>query len=667
MSMRLLQKALFWGVWVCIWMGMGVEAQAQRTCGTDSVHAHMMGLPGYAVQHMARQQAVRDALQAQGAAQGSGNRSECDTPLLIPVAVHFQGTGIDMACAIDMALSQVETLNADFAATNADIGLWEAGQTAIWPNIQNAESCIQFCLATLNHPAGFGLQEGDYAITLNETTGDFDAAWSGYLNFFVRTIGGGVLGYSPLGGNGNGDGVTVDPAYFGSVSCGGNTVSAPFHLGRTMTHEVGHYLFLEHPWGAGGCGSTDFVGDTPVTNSPQFGCPAGQTIVQCTDPILWPTYMEYCDDACLFMFSAGQVDRMETYVEQNLQNLLTHAVTACQEAACIGFDVAVARVNESCSGGDGSVALNIAGGTAPFSMTLNGMPSASGTWNGLVAGPFTVAVEDVNGCTFSQDVTLVREAPDLEVVAVVHEYCSDGAGSIEVVAQEPTPFLYSLNGAGSGVPTGLFTGLSAGSYTVTASNATGCSGTVAVAVNNESDLVVQVARRDVSCTWLDNGAIEAAVSGGTDPISYVLDEVWPSDDGVWTGLATGVHTLFVEDAVGCQFQGSYALGFDFTIIGEDCPCMVYVPNALTPDNDGRNDALRIEASCPIALFHLRIFDRWGVQVFESFDPEKPWIGGVDTHYVSSDTYGYVLSFTWGDGDSKNVRPEVVTGTVTVIR
>ena len=128
-----------------------------------------------------------------------------------------------------------------------------------------------------------------------------------------------------------------------------------------------------------------------------------------------------------------------------------------------------------------------------------------------------------------------------------------------------------------------------------------------------------------------------------------------------------VEFLFVEDAVGCQFSGTYALGFDFTIIVEDCPCMVYVPNALTPDNDGRNDALRIEASCPIALFHLRIFDRWGVQVFESFDPEKPWIGGVDTHYVSSDTYGYVLSFTWGDGESQNVRPEVVTGTVTVIR
>lgn len=652
----------------CAWGGGGGnQAWGQRTCGTDSVHAHMMGLPGHAAQHAARQLAVREALQAQGAQGGSGDRSECPQPLLIPVAVHFQDTGIPMACAIDMALSQVATLNEDFAATHPDIGLWEAGQTAIWPGIQNAESCIQFCLATLDHPAGFGLQEGDYAVTVDATTGDFDAAWSGYLNFFVRTIGGGVLGYSPLGGTGNGDGVTVDPAYFGSVSCGGNTVAAPFNLGRTMTHEVGHYLLLEHPWGNGGCGSTDFVADTPVTNSPQFGCPAGQTIVQCTDPILWPTYMEYCDDACLFMFSAGQVDRMEVYVEQNLQNLLNHAVTSCQEAACIGFEVAVTRENESCTGGDGFVELEVSGGTAPFAMTLNGMPSAAGLWTGLVEGPYSVSVSDANGCAFAADVTLVRQGPSLEVTSLTHEYCSDGAGEVALAANEPTAFQFSLNGGATWSPSGTFSGLSAGTYTVTAANATGCSGEVVVQVLNESDLVVQVARRDVSCTWLDNGAIEASVSGGTAPIAYVLDEVLPSEDGVWTGLALGTHSLFIEDALGCQFEGEYSLGFDFTIIGDDCPCMVYVPTALTPDNDGRNDALRIEASCPIALFHLRIFDRWGVLVFESFDRETPWIGGVDTHYVSSDTYGYVLSFTWGDGDSQNVRPEVVTGTVTVVR
>jgi gliding motility-associated-like protein len=496
-----------------------IPARAQRTCGTDSVHVHLMGLPGYEAAFRARVDAVNAAAE---------NRTECANPLIIPVAAHFQNTGIPVACATDMALSQIATLNADFAATNADIATWNALQPSVWPTISNAESCIQFCLATLDHPAGFGLQDSDYAVTVDATSSDFDAAWSGYLNFFVRTIGGGTLGYSPLGGTGNGDGVTVDPAYFGSVSCGGNTVTAPYNLGRTMTHEVGHYLLLEHPWGTGGCGSTDFVADTPVTDNPQFGCPSG-SVVTCTAPILWPSYMDYCDDACLFMFSAGQIARMETYVEQNLNNLLTHAVTSCQEAACIGFDVAVAAVDESCSGGDGAVILTAIGGTAPFSFGLDG-PGIPATNSG----------------------------------------------------------------------TGSFTGLAAG-------------------------------------------------------------------DGVFGGLAPGSYTLQVADAAGCTFASTVALGYDYAVIGEDCPCALYVPAAISPNNDGLNDALVVAASCPITDFHLRIFDRWGRPLFESYDPEAVWIGGVETHYVEPGIFGYVVEWSWGESDNAGVRSESRAGTVAVVR
>ena len=148
-------------VYICI------PARAQRTCGTDSVHVHLMGLPGYEAAFRARVDAVNAAAE---------NRTECANPLIIPVAAHFQNTGIPVACATDMALSQIATLNADFAATNTDIATWNALQPSVWPTISNAESCIQFCLATLDHPAGFGLQDGDYAVTVDATTGDFDAA-----------------------------------------------------------------------------------------------------------------------------------------------------------------------------------------------------------------------------------------------------------------------------------------------------------------------------------------------------------------------------------------------------------------------------------------------------------------------------------------------------------
>jgi hypothetical protein len=249
----------------------------------------MMGLPGYAKWHQERTYEVSDAL-------ASGNRYDCDAPLIIPVAVHFQNTGIPLGCATDMALSQIETLNEDFGATNPDISEWFGLQPDIWPGIDNKESCIRFCLATLNHPAGYGLSDGDYAVTVDEVDNDqndYDADWSGYLNFWVRPIGGSTLGYSPYPGSGNGDGVTCSPEYFGSVNCGDNNLSGQYNMGRTVTHEVGHSLFLEHPWSGGGCASTDDVADTPVTDAAQYGCPSGQTIVNCTAPILWPSLYFY--------------------------------------------------------------------------------------------------------------------------------------------------------------------------------------------------------------------------------------------------------------------------------------------------------------------------------------------------------------------------------------
>ena len=636
------------------------NAWGQRTCGADSVHVQLMGFPGYERAYLDRLDAVNAAV---------GVRLECDDPLLIPVAVHFQNAGIPIDCAIEMALSQVETLNQDFAATNGDLTEWMDLQPSIWPSIDHGESCISFCLATLNHPGGFGLDEGDYAVTLDQTAGDNDAAWSGYLNFFVRTIGGGTLGYSPLGGSGNGDGVTCDPQYFGSVSCGGNAISGAFDMGRTITHEVGHYLFLEHPWGAGGCGGDDFVADTPNTDGPQFGCPSGQSIVNCTAPILWPSYMDYCDDACLFMFSAGQVIRMETYVTQNLQNLLNNSTTSCEEALCIGFDVSVNATLESCDGNDGSVVLLSEGGLSPYAYSLNGMVQMNnGSYTGLVSNTYAVEVIDENGCAFNQTLVLGQNQPSMEVVSILHEHCSDGSGQMEVHVNETSTFSYSNNGGDSWQDSGVFLGLTAGTYAVDVQNIFGCQGSVEIEILNESelDLIVE-SKENVRCTWFDNGSIDVRAVDGDAPYVYVLNGLETSSSGSFSFLPVGDHLIQVEDAVGCLYEEVFVLTHDFSNLGDDCPCSLYVPNAFTPDGDLQNEVWQVKASCPVSSFHVQVYDRWGVQVFESMDAEFFWHGGVNGYYLDSELFLYRITFQWGEEENASVQTEVQTGSVSILR
>lgn len=291
---------------------------ATRTCLSHEHTQHLMSDPEY--------KAIRDkkisafeALQANGVF-----KAQCNTPVIIPVAVHFQSVGnIDASCLRSLAIEQINILNNDFAGTNTDISRWNNQASSRFPGISNGEACIRFALADQNHPSGYGLTNGNPAVTVNRTQGDRVNNWSGYLNIFVRSNTG-VLGYSPLGGAGNGDGVVIDASAFGTgQGCGAVSPDAPYNLGRTLTHEVGHYFLLDHIWG-NGCASDDDVTDTPDQARDYSGCPTlGASSCGSTD--MHMNYMDYTNDACMYMFSAGQATRMDNYVTASLSNLSSNA------------------------------------------------------------------------------------------------------------------------------------------------------------------------------------------------------------------------------------------------------------------------------------------------------------------------------------------------------
>lgn len=652
---------------ICLSQVITVIAQEHETperCGTDSIHALNMEDQEYADRFREKKILVEEYLSTR-----EGERQNCPETLYIPVAVHFQEVTLGIGCATQMALDQVERLNLDFSADNADIETWNELKPQIWPNINNDNSCIQFCLATLNHPDGFGLSDGEYAITLNETNGDNDPAWSGYLNFWVRDLGGGLLGFSPLGGNGNGDGVTCTLDAFGSVSCDGNTINGPFDLGRTMTHEVGHYLLLEHPWGGGGCASTDDVADTPVTDASTFGCPNGE-IITCTAPILWPSYMEYCDDACLFMFSQGQVERMDAYANTSLQNFFDKATTVCEEAACIDFVANATKTNESCAGGDASISFSASGGTEPYLYSIDGGLTFTNftVLEGLEADSFEVVIQDDQNCLFNKTLHITRESAPVSLVNTTNSYCGDYTGSVEVSVNDPSDFEYSVSGFSGWQDSPLLEGLTTGSYEVQVRNSTGCTGSLNVVIGDDSDLAVRVdSLNQVNCPWFDNGSIAFTVLGAVDPINYKLDQSLNSSEPYFNELSPGLHEIYITDGQGCKLNYEFNISRSYMIISEDCPCTVFIPNAMTPDGDGINDRLEVVSSCPLSSYYIEIFNRWGEKVFESSDPTEQWNGGMGSYYVESGLFFYKISYLWGEDSSAGIDVQTESGSIRVIR
>ena len=306
---------------------VSVGHSQERSCGMLEYMEEQMKDPEFARQYEENQAKFKARLREVLANEDFSQRGA--GTIVIPVAVHFPtGNEADRACLEALAQNQIDILNADYTATNADLSNW-ASASSFYPGVNPGTANISFCLAVSNHPAGLDpeLLEGNPCVTIGYDFGggnNVDANWAGYMNFVVRPIGGSVLGFSPLGGSvAAGQAVTINTFCFGSgAGCPGSSIvpSSPFNLGRTTTHELGHFYNLDHTFAGYSCASDDGIADTPNIDSESYGCPASGSVAACTlgQYSLTMDYMDYVDDPCMYLFTVGQTNVIDTYVSSVL-------------------------------------------------------------------------------------------------------------------------------------------------------------------------------------------------------------------------------------------------------------------------------------------------------------------------------------------------------------
>ena len=226
--------------------------------------------------------------------------------IVIPVVVNVLYRTATENISDAQIQSQIDVLNKDFTATNSDFGSIPSLFSGVAANFD-----ITFELVKTNRKATTKTSWGTRDAMKSTKKGGLDPTTpTTTLNLWVCTIVGGILGYAQFpGGSSATDGVVCDSKYFGVTPDSGSAY--PYNLGRTATHEVGHWMNLRHIWGDATCGS-DLVADTPTHNTANYGVPVYPHLSTCTGTPVEMTmnYMDYTDDRGMYMFTNGQKSRM---------------------------------------------------------------------------------------------------------------------------------------------------------------------------------------------------------------------------------------------------------------------------------------------------------------------------------------------------------------------
>lgn len=586
------------------------------------------------------------------------------TSYTLPVIVHVihngeavgatNGTNISQA----QIQSQIDVLNEDYQQLNADGSLVP---TVFQPVRGNA--MLQFVTAKVD-PSGNPLAEPGIDRVDRNTKGwtappytqayvnstikpgtDWDPAR--YVNIWVMNLGSGLLGYAqfpdnptglgglnPLGGTAATDGVVILYSAFGSrAKVPAGTYTTAYDRGRSLTHELGHWLGLRHIWGDAACG-TDYCNDTPTQQTYNFGCPTFPHIT-CTNVIgdQSMNFMDYTDDACMYMFSGDQVSRIQAV----MANTPRRTSLATSNVACLTTTAIAATTNASACQGS-TINLTATGpagasyvwtGPNGFTSSLqnptitNATAAATGTYTVTATLPTGVCpgVASTNSAATSLMVNPNPPTPTLATTATI--IClgtSATLGSSVVGAIAPLTYTWSVvsgNGlpAVTNTPTLVVSPTQASVYRLTV-NYTGStctsSATVAVGVITAPAAPTITSSQSLLC-----GGGTATLTATNLPTTTGTTYKWEVVSGDGLPAATNVANITVTPTRTSSYKltvtNSCGLSASSTV------AVNVITNATQPYPVPFGDAgltLQVSTCTPVSSLAVQMFDSMGRRVYD---------------------------------------------------
>ncbi|MES2622514.1 MAG: gliding motility-associated C-terminal domain-containing protein [Bacteroidota bacterium] len=323
-------------------------------------------------------------------------------------------------------------------------------------------------------------------------------------------------------------------------------------------------------------------------------------------------------------------------------------------------------VNVLCNGDNsGSINSVALGGTPAYSFTAtdgtNTFTSSSGQFPNLLTGNYSILVTDQNQCSASASALVNEPAVLSSVVAVSPALCYNTATGSLVVTMSGgvSPFHYTLSN-GDVNTSGIFSGLAAGTYHVSVTDANACPLSDAGVITEPDPVLISVSPNPVEVNLGESLQLTTTTNQTGNLVYRWTPAIGLScsdcANPIFNGIYSQPYELLVTTIDGCTGSADFVV----TVIPN---YDVFIPNVFTPDGSGANDAWQLFGNLEaFKQMNISVFNRWGEKVFESSDVNFKWDGKYRGEKVPPGVYVYTAKFVWLNNHSDSN----YHGTVTVL-